>query len=331
MYKLSDIRSIHLEMTEKCQAGCPICPRHMKDGSLNPELINAELSLSDIRKYFSRAFIKQLHKMYMCGNYGEPIIAKDSLEIFEYFRYNNPYMSLDLHTNGGARTSDWWKDLASVLYNDSSKVIFSFDGLGDTNHIYRKHVNWDIAFNSAKSFIEAGGNAVWSFIVFKHNEHQVEEARALSEKMGFKQFVAKKSSRFRKEYSYPYLEMPTNPLYQNKTLPYINNIDYDNVEIECMVKDNGNIYVSARGLLFPCCWFGGIYDGREGDGVEIKRIYGNLDFNDLNKHTIEEVFATGIFDKIEKLWSCGSVAEGKPKVCTRVCSKHHNFFKAQFT
>lgn len=326
MYSLRNVKSLHLETTEKCQAGCPICPRHTKDGSVNPLLVNAELSIAQVRKFFSRSFVKQLYKMYMCGNYGEPIIAKDSLEIFEYFRYNNPSMGLDLHTNGGARTSDWWKDLASVLYNEHSKVIFSFDGLSDTNDIYRKNVNWDIAMNSAKSFIDAGGNAVWSFIVFKHNEHQVEEARLLSEKMGFKKFVAKKSARFRKDHHHPYLEMPTNPLYQNKTLPFVS-YDYDNAEIDCIVKDSGNIYVSARGLLFPCCWIAGIYDG---DGPEVRKFYGDFNFNDLNKHTMEEVFATGIFERVEQSWSCNSIAEGKLKVCARSCPKHNNFFKAQF-
>ena len=275
MYKLENIKSLHLELTEKCQAGCPICPRHSVDGSLNPHMINAELSISNIRKYFSRPFVKQLDKMYMCGNYGDPMIGKDTLEIFEYFRYNNPSMSLDMHTNGGARTTEWWKDLAYILYNDDSWVTFSFDGLEDTNHIYRKNVNWDIAMNSAKSFIEAGGNAVWSFLVFRHNEHQVEEARALSKKLGFKRFRAKKSARSSPE-NHPYIQAPLNPEYLNRHLPYVNKIDPDTTEIDCMVVPQKSIYVSARGLLFPCCWTGGIHS--QGDyAPQLKEFFGNLD------------------------------------------------------
>lgn len=327
MYNLDDIRVVHLEVTEKCQAGCPICPRHTNEGLVNPLLVNADMSVSAVRKYFSKPFVKQLTKMYMCGNYGDPIIAKDTLEIFEYFRYNNPSMALDMHTNGGARTSEWWKDLASVLYNEKSQVIFSFDGLSDTNDIYRKNVNWDIALNSAKSFIEAGGNAVWSFLVFRHNEHQVDEARALSEKLGFKKFVAKKSARFKSSYFHPYLEMPTNPEYQNKQLPFINDVDYDTTEIQCMVAAEKSIYVSARGLLFPCCWVGGIYGEH---GQQIRSVYGNLDLVDLNKQDIDKIFASGIFNKIERSWSCQSIKEGKLRVCAKTCSKQHNFFKAQF-
>ena len=47
-----------------------------------------------------------------------------------------------------------------------------------------------------KSFIEAGGRARWDFLVFDFNEHQVDEARKLSEEWGFEKFIVKKSSRF---------------------------------------------------------------------------------------------------------------------------------------
>ena len=35
-------------------------------------------------------------------------------------------------------------------------------------------------------FIEAGGVAYWDMLVFKHNEHQIEEVRQLAKNMGFK-------------------------------------------------------------------------------------------------------------------------------------------------
>ena len=48
---------------------------------------------------------------------------------------------------------------------------------------------------NVKSFIQAGGEAHWEFLVFKHNEHQVEEARNLAREMGFKEFYLKKRRR----------------------------------------------------------------------------------------------------------------------------------------
>lgn len=340
MYQLSDIRTLHLEMTEKCQAGCPFCPRHLEDGSVNPNLINAELSLFECKRYFNRSFVRQLDKMLMCGNYGDPIVASETLEVLEYFRDNNLRMALDVHTNGGARTKIWWKDLASVLYNDNSQVIFSIDGLQDTNHIYRKGVNWNKVMDSAEAFIEAGGNAVWSFIVFRHNEHQVDEARRMADKMGFRKFVTKKSARFAttRGKNNVDLQPPRNEEYQNQNLKVLAEIAntygtveefYNQTEVDCMVANEKSIYVSARGLLFPCCWLGGIHDQR--NDRQLHNLVGSFDKIDLNRSTMEQVFASGVFDDIKRTWSCSSTTEGKLRTCAKMCSKDYNFFKAQFT
>ena len=36
MYKFEDIRDVHLEITSKCQAKCPTCPRRINGGPMNP-------------------------------------------------------------------------------------------------------------------------------------------------------------------------------------------------------------------------------------------------------------------------------------------------------
>lgn len=46
---------------------------------------------------------------------------------------------------------------------------------------------------NAQAFIDAGGYADWDYLIFKHNEHQIDEAIALSKKMGFGNFYPKKS------------------------------------------------------------------------------------------------------------------------------------------
>ena len=82
---------------------------------------------------------------------------------------------------------------------------FSIDGLADTNKLYRIGINHDRVMANAKAFIEAGGKARWKFIVFRHNEHQVEEARELAKDMGFWQFDKHVSTR-NWEYNFKELE-----------------------------------------------------------------------------------------------------------------------------
>ena len=81
MYKYEDIREVHLEVTQKCQAACPMCDRNQNGGAVNPHINLDELTLNDCKQIFSPTFIKQLKKLYMCGNLGDPIIAKDTLAV----------------------------------------------------------------------------------------------------------------------------------------------------------------------------------------------------------------------------------------------------------
>ena len=89
MYKLEDIRQIHLEITQKCQAACSMCDRNINGGELNPHLTLAELKLDDIKRIFKPTLIKQLQAMQLCGNHGDPIIAEHTLEVLQYFREHN--------------------------------------------------------------------------------------------------------------------------------------------------------------------------------------------------------------------------------------------------
>ena len=63
----------------------------------------------------------------------------------------------------------------------------------DTHSMYRIGTDYNKIIQNATAFINAGGTAEWCFIKFKHNEHQVEEARSIAEQMGFSLFVEKNS------------------------------------------------------------------------------------------------------------------------------------------
>lgn len=358
MYKLEDIRKIHLEVTQRCQASCPMCDRNQNGGKLNPHIDLSELSLEDCKKIFSLNFIKQLDTLMMCGNLGDPIIANDTLEIFEYFRTYNPTMWFSMHTNAGARTTEWWKDLAKIFGKNGS-VIFSIDGLEDTNHIYRQNVIWKNIVNSAKSFIDAGGRARWDFLIFEHNQHQVEIAREISVQMGFEKFIPKKTARFvtanvnpkenheikdrkgniKTEIKKPKAEYQNSALKeQNMLIEKYGSMDayYDQVPIVCKVKDDGNLFITAEGLALPCCWTAGrMYKWWYID-PKVEQIWkfidqaGGKDKLNAKNNGLENVFKTGIFDEIERSWLKSSCKDGKLKVCSMKCGKEFDPFTKQF-
>jgi len=344
LYKYEDIREVHLEITEKCQAACAMCGRFNLDGTINKNLSMAELSLEDIEQIFPAEFIGQLENMLMCGNFGDPVVAKDTLDVFEYFRYKNTKMHLSMHTNGGARPSSWWRDLASLLYTSDSDVKFAIDGLEDTNHIYRENVSWSKVMSAAETYIAAGGSAVWVMLVFKHNEHQVEAAEAMAKKMGFKRFVAKKSSRFRQDRkTFKHLEIPTDKKYINDSVYFLDFVKQkygshskflDTTEISCVVKKSKSLYVSAEGLVVPCCWLG--YDMKKAinrkssDSQMLSLADYNMDNLNAKLRSIRGVFDTGVFEEIQSSWDLPSVEAGRLAMCASTCSANYNFFEKMF-
>jgi MoaA/NifB/PqqE/SkfB family radical SAM enzyme len=279
VYQYSDIRKVHLEITSKCNASCPQCSRNFF-GKPFESLPLTELTLDDIKKVFPADFVRQLKLMFMSGTYGDAMVARDTLEVFAYFRACNPSMRLGMHTNGSGRKPEWWAQLATVV----DYCAFGIDGLADTNHLYRRGTTWDKVMASVKAFIGAGGHADWHFIVFRHNEHQVEEARELARALGFGEFCVKRTGRFLKTWKEtPFspvldrdgrleylLEMPTSPEYRNRNFLEIYD-DPDAAEshlretpIDCKVAGSRSVYVSAEGLVFPCCWMATLYPVEEG-------------------------------------------------------------------
>ena len=195
MYNYNEIEAVHLEITQKCPSPMFMCDRNENGGVDNPHITNAELSIDDCTSIFQPNFIQQLKTMYMCGNLGDPIVARDTLEVFDLFRHHNQQMWLSMNTNAGAKSVEWWRELARIIGRNGA-VIFSVDGLKDTNHLYRQNVVWENVERNMRAFIDAGGRARWDYIIFGHNEHQVEEAEALAESWGVERFQKKKSARF---------------------------------------------------------------------------------------------------------------------------------------
>ncbi len=355
MYNYNEIKTIHLEVTQNCQASCPMCDRNMNGEGVNPHINLDELSLVDCMNIFPPQFVKQLETMYMCGNLGDPIVARDTLEIFRYFRKHNDNMWLSMNTNGGAKDANWWKELAVVL-GRMGAVIFSVDGLEDTNHIYRQGVVWKNVERNMRAFINAGGRARWDFLIFEHNQHQVEEAENLAKHWGCEKFIKKKTGRFvdaktnkkeshqaknKKGKETAKLKKP-DVKYQNKALTKQETIlkkygsmdnYYDAAPINCKVAKEKSLFITAEGLALPCCWTAGRMYKWWHEDPYVEQIWDFIPSKKkLNaKHGLKKVFDTGIFENIKNSWEEPSCSQGKLKVCSMKCGAEFDPFTEQFT
>ena len=188
------------------------------------------------------------------------------------------------------------------------RVAFHIDGLEDTNHLYRKNVLWHQLIENVSAFINAGGRAGWNMIIFKHNEHQVEEARQLSEKMGFSNFSTHYSARWinrnwvhagqvdKKERwdAGGYFIEP--PVFQPKS-GIVNSVirvfDHQH-PINCKVFTDKKveIYIRANGQVQPCCEVGEVAVHELGELVD------NPEDINLHYHSLNDILQGLFFKKI---------------------------------
>jgi len=358
IYDYQDINTVHLEITDKCNASCPMCGRNKFGGPENEHLPQTELSLADIQQIMPEDFVRRLNRLYMCGNYGDPIVANDTLEVFAWLREINPNIKLGIHTNASARTPAWWTNLGKLLSRKGDYAKFGLDGLADTNHIYRRGTNWQKIMDNAQAFIDAGGIAQWEFIVFKHNEHQIEDARRLSEQMGFQQFRTKKTGRFfsntklQGKDSQPvwsrngmveyHIEKPDNAEYHNDSLVNEQSLVdqfgsmqgyLDQTCVKCKVSEDKSLYISAEGLAMPCCWTANqlyVWYWPYKQSEIWKLLDYDTDHVNAIKNPLESIVNGSYFNKIADSWSQPSITDGKLRVCAKTCGSGFDQFGSQF-
>ena len=238
---LETVRVLHLEPTDICQAACPLCARET-DPAFDKD-VQHSLTVEDIKRILPEHVIAQLDKMFMCGTYGDPAAGPSTLELYKYFRSVNSDITLGMNTNGGLQNTAWWTKLAEQFDQPRDYVVFSIDGLEDTNHVYRKNVSWRRVVANAEAFISAGGAAQWDMLIYEHNEHQVDACEQLARDMGFTWFRAKVSKRTS---TVNWLRPP-----KNWTRPVV-----EQGPINCFRDNEQSLYISAQGAIHPCCWLG---------------------------------------------------------------------------
>ena len=313
---IDNLNTINVELTNYCNAACPMCARFKWDGELNKEKVNSvHTSLSLIKNKIPIKVIKQLKRFYSVGTYGDPLMNPECFQIYEWIKMHNESCKLEMHSNGGGRSTDFWSALGSL----GIRVMFGIDGLADTNHLYRRNVQWDTLIKNVKAFIKAGGNARWKYLVFKHNEQQIEEARTLSKELGFKNFSAVFSDRW-KESNWVtgelremnkmkvddyYIEKPTlqeDKLYSSRTVKVYDEQFNMQKKIVCQVFSNGvrEIYIRANGYVQPCCMLGDL------DVHESKELIKDFDSVNLNKTSLEDILNGEYFKSLDKGIAGGS-------------------------
>ena len=237
---------IHFEPTSICNAACPMCARNILGEGCVVSL--ADLSFDDYKKHVIE-HLEHLEKIFFCGTVGDPCADKNLLEKISWVKNIKPTVVVGINTNGSIRNPKWWTECAKLLTGIYDYVVFSIDGLEDTNHIYRVGVQFKKIMENAKTYIDTGASAHWDMLIFDHNKHQVQECQQLAKDMGFTWFRSKETDRW-DQYQFDHLK-PVNE---------VNEIDYHSIDrIHCERNIEESTYVDYKGQEFPCCHISEMY------------------------------------------------------------------------
>jgi sulfatase maturation enzyme AslB (radical SAM superfamily) len=331
----NELFEIHLELSSNCQASCPACSRtyDYNERILKGKSPNA-WDVDSLHRVFNKEALLNIKEFLLCGNYGDPMAFPEISRWIGDVLQINPTISFWIHTNGGLGSQQTWKELGTLLRKSSSNIHFSLDGLADTNHIYRRGVDWELVLRNAKTFIDAGGPATWKFIEFSHNSHQIEQARAMANEMGFKKFkviapysdegdISKipKASELDPDLQVSF-EHNTDEELQRKNFSALNHIQ--NPEIGCEAIAENSIYVDCDKKLWPCCWMARTSDHRlrlaqrEEFYRKVYSQYGlNEGFNSLLNQPLFDALEHRFFKQfLPNSWSKESLEK---KACLSIC------------
>jgi MoaA/NifB/PqqE/SkfB family radical SAM enzyme len=172
----------YIEPTLFCNLHCPACPTGLNLDLRPTASISEELFKSAIDEMGDYIFL-----LYMY-NWGEPLLHKRTPEMIRYAK--EKVVKIVLSTNLSIKLTDDY--LERLVRSGLDKLIVSLDGVNaETYKHYRRNGKFDLVRENMRRIQETKRrlglqtpSVEWQFLVFRHNEEEVEQARAQYKEWG---------------------------------------------------------------------------------------------------------------------------------------------------
>ena len=274
-----------IDVCNVCNLRCPLCPT----GNTTIARKQSMLSLEQYKQLFCKladyALVVSLY------NHGEPLLNPDVFSIIEYTHRSRVGTNISSNFN--------WPhpiDINDFIRSGLDYVTVSLDGV--TQDAYRQYrVRGDIeeVFDNMKRLLAAKKAlksktpfVEWQFIVFKHNQHEMEEARRLAAELGVDllRFVSPgvppedmHDVRLQEKW------MPDNPLYWERHPKLVEERGYV-FDQPCYYLYR-SMFIYPGGGVTPCCF---AHDDRQ-------------DFGNLNNESVSEIWNNKTYRSARLLFS----------------------------
>jgi MoaA/NifB/PqqE/SkfB family radical SAM enzyme len=292
---------LFLDPCNYCNLRCPLCPTGMNKLGRQQSIMSFDCFKTYLDPHVPYLFELNLH------NWGESMINRDLYKMIDYAASRN--IGTNLSSNLMIAQPS---DLDGLLDSGLEYLTISLDGADQESYVkYRVRGEFDrvianlsdlirrrAARKRSKLFIE------WQYIVMKHNEHKVEEARALADRLGvdlirFIPVGLPFEARNRKELGDEWF--PTAFEGMNKTGEPDQIFGQNERPSPCYYLYRSMV-VNADGGVSPCC-------------IVYKE---SRDFDDLKQHkaiSIGEIYNNEKFKSARSLYSAKALPDRPKTIC----------------
>ena len=188
---------ITIESGNICNLRCPLCPTGQRDVSAK----KGYLVYSDFKRLIDE--IGENLLLIRLYNWGEPLLNKELIKMIAYA--DKKKIAVKISTNLSFPIDGLLAE--SLMRSNLQKIYVSCNGVsvssysnyhidGDFNKVI---ANMKLLVDEKNRLKNHYTEIVWLFHVFKHNEHEIEAARAMAKEIGVKLMINKMRTDMGKE------------------------------------------------------------------------------------------------------------------------------------
>jgi MoaA/NifB/PqqE/SkfB family radical SAM enzyme len=291
-----------IDVCNVCNLRCPLCPT----GNTTISRKQGMLSVEQYKELFDK--IKDYALVVSLYNHGEPLLNPDVFSIIEHTHRNRVGTNISSNFNWPHRI-----DINDFVRSGLDYVTVSLDGVsqeayqqyrvrGDVSEVFdnmKRLLSAKKALKSKKPFVE------WQYVVFKHNEHEMDEARRLASEIGVDllRFVSPgvppedmHDTQLQEKW------MPGNPLYWERHPKLVEARGY--VFDQTCFYLYRSMFIYPGGGVTPCCF---AHDDRQ-------------DFGNLYNSSVSEIWNNKTYRSARMLFSRTAPTEDRVKTICDKCT-----------
>lgn len=254
------VKDTELELTNLCNAKCPLCYRNNKDYIAKSPY---QRPLNEVIEQLN--LFTNLESIKLVGTISEPTLYKDFFPLIEYL--NSRDIEIEICTNGDTHQPSWWGELGKQLKKDD-KVFFTICGSTQELHeVYRKGTNLKRILENAKAFKECSDhkNDYAQLIRFNYNDKDFNDWDIINTVTDFSNlywtetFLALPIESYKNMTKDLYEKLKPHPkkypLYKQVETNAMKKASKQEHQPKCIAKEDRTNQINLQGEILPCYLF----------------------------------------------------------------------------